>query len=102
MQFYRKLGKKLYARAYRFTPVAYGFRARHLNRRVVVVASSLRAAPETRGRARGRDRTFERTASRVGRISVAEAEGRGSYQVGTQDSFACAREPTRAVEHFVD
>ena len=72
------------------------------HRVVVVVASSLRAAPETRGRARGRDRTFERTASREGRISVAEAEGRGSYQVGTQDSFACAREPTRAVEHFVD
>ena len=74
-----------------------------LNRRVVVVASSLRAAPETRGRARGRDpRTFERSASRMGRINAAEVEGRGPYQVGTQDSFACAREPTRAVEHFVD
>jgi hypothetical protein len=38
----------------------------------------------------------------MGRINAAEVEGRGPYQVGTQDSFACAREPTRAVEHFVD
>ena len=81
-----------------FTPHPPGSELVALNCHVVVVASSLSAAPETRGRERGGlRRTCEQTASRMGRVTLAEVEGRGPSRARWEHKIRLAFEyvPTR-------